>query len=228
MGDLNDFYVYEHWRTDTNQCFYVGKGYGKRAWDFRRNRNEHFKNIVAKVVRTGFRVDVVLVKESLSESEAFDYETELVAYYRNNGVRLANQTFGGEGKAGWVPSEETRKKWSERFRGEGNPMHGRYGKDHPSFGYRHTEEHRKKMSERFRGANNPMFGKTPPWKGKPSPLRGTKHSEETKRKRSEALRGEKNPMFGKKMSEETRRKMSESHRKRNERLRAEKESPAQT
>lgn len=227
MGNIVGFYVYEHWRSDTNQCFYVGKGYGKRAWDFKRNRNKHFKNVVGKVLRNGFRVDVVIVKAEMSEGEAFAYETQLVKQYLENGVSLTNQTSGGEGKSGWKPSPETKKKWSRRFRGEGNPMYGRYGKDHPSFGYRHTEEHKKKMSERFRGENNPMFGKVPPHKGKPSPLRGTKHSEETKRKRSEALRGEKNPMFGKKMSEETRKKMSESQRKRNERIRAEKLSSAQ-
>lgn len=27
----NNFYVYEHWRLDRDECFYVGKGTGKRA-----------------------------------------------------------------------------------------------------------------------------------------------------------------------------------------------------
>lgn len=44
------------------------------------------------------------------------------------------------------------------------------------------------------------------------PTIGVKLSEETRRKLSEAKRGEKAPWFGKKLSEETRRKMSEAHR----------------
>ena len=214
MGDLTKFYVYEHWRSDTNQCFYVGKGAGLRAWDMKRNRNRHHRNIVTKVCGEGFRVDVVLIETELTEGEAFSIERRLIENYKKNAVRLANQTSGGEGKSGWKPSEETRKKWSDIFAGENNPMFGRRGKDHPSFGYKHTEEHKKKVSERMRGKKNPMFGKPAPGKGKPSPLRGTKQGEETKRKRSLSLRGEKNPMFGRKASEETRRKMSESHRKR--------------
>ena len=27
------FYVYRHIRLDTNEVFYVGKGFGKRAWE---------------------------------------------------------------------------------------------------------------------------------------------------------------------------------------------------
>ena len=38
-----------------------------------------------------------------------------------------------------------------------------------------------------------------------------KHSEESKNKVSESMTGEKNPMYGKHRSEETRKKMSESH-----------------
>ena len=28
---MNIFYVYEHWRPDHDECFYVGKGKGGRA-----------------------------------------------------------------------------------------------------------------------------------------------------------------------------------------------------
>lgn len=33
------YYVYEHWRLDKDECFYVGKGRGNRAYKMRdRNR----------------------------------------------------------------------------------------------------------------------------------------------------------------------------------------------
>lgn len=214
MGHLKEFYVYEHWRSDTNQCFYVGKGSGKRAHDLKRNRNQHFKNICAKVVRLGFRIDVILVETGLSEKEALKKEMELIRYHQSNGVELCNQTFGGDGMSGWKPSPETKKKWSQAFQGEKNPMFGRVGQNHPAYGYKHTDEQKKRFSDRMRGEKNPMFGKPSHNNGKPSPLRGTTHSEETRRKRSESLRGDRNPMFGKKISEEARRKMSESHQRR--------------
>jgi hypothetical protein len=33
------FYVYEHWRSDTNLPFYVGKGKGSRATDMANGSN---------------------------------------------------------------------------------------------------------------------------------------------------------------------------------------------
>jgi len=48
--------------------------------------------------------------------------------------------------------------------------------------------------------------------GKP----GTKHTESHKNKMSIVMSGKNNPNYGKKLSEETRKKMSESHKKRNQ------------
>ena len=49
-------------------------------------------------------------------------------------------------------------------------------------------------------------------KGENHPLFGKHRSEETRRKMSESHKGEKNPFYGKHHSEETRRKISESHK----------------
>ena len=71
-------------------------------------------------------------------------------------------------------SEESRRKQSEKNKGENNPM---YGKSPP-------EETRKKLSEAKKGENHPLYGKS--------------HSEETRRKQSETKKGENNPNYGKK------------------------------
>ena len=44
-------------------------------------------------------------------------------------------------------------------KGEKSYMYGKLGKDHPSYGYRHTEESKRKMSERQIGEKNHMYGK---------------------------------------------------------------------
>ena len=64
----NKFYVYEWYNVDTDEVFYVGKGCGKRYKEISR-RNELFKEYYEK-----FNVDVRLLKENLSEEEAFYYE----------------------------------------------------------------------------------------------------------------------------------------------------------
>ena len=46
------FYVYEHWRPDRGECFYVGKGHGRRAYDMRRGRNRWHKFMQEKLVST--------------------------------------------------------------------------------------------------------------------------------------------------------------------------------
>lgn len=132
----------------------------------------------------------------------------------------------------------TRKKISEALSGEGNPMYGKTGEKHPTFGKHLSEEHkekisiantgrnlpeehRKRISEAMSGEKHPMYGK----KGKDNPLFGTtlseKHkekisiantgkirSEEQRKRISEATSGEKNPMFGKHPTEETKKKLS--------------------
>lgn len=84
------YYVYAHYRLDTNAPFYVGKGKNRRAYEKRR-RNSYWSNIVNK---HGYRIEILY--KDLTEQEAFDLEVkaikELSASYR-----LANLTIGGEG-----------------------------------------------------------------------------------------------------------------------------------
>lgn len=114
------FYVYEHWRPDTNECFYVGKGKANRAYRVTpgsRKRNWRYQNIVAKVQRLGLDIDIRIITGLLSEADAFRQEAARIAYWRSIGVDLVNITTGGGGTAGLSPSAEARRKISEANRG---------------------------------------------------------------------------------------------------------------
>jgi hypothetical protein len=136
--DPNRFYVYEHWRLDTNQCFYVGKGQGKRAWDMScdggtNSRNRWHKFLIKKLHPHGL-LDVRLVFEKLKEDRAFEIERERIAHWRGLGVKLVNLTDGGEGSSGVIVGEETRRKLSAAVKGR-----------------KHTPEARAKISKAAMG-----------------------------------------------------------------------------
>lgn len=96
---MKKFYVYEHWRTDRDECFYVGKGMGSRAYKMN-CRNRHHKAIQAKVIREGCAIEVRIVASALTEEEAFTLEIERIAFWRSKNIDLANLTNGGEGPSG--------------------------------------------------------------------------------------------------------------------------------
>lgn len=194
--EKDDYYVYEHIRNDNNTVFYVGKGHGQRAYNSR--RNPHHDRIVDK---HGFTVRIV--KDNLTEEEAFNYEHELICDYVYNkgygidiqGLRkldskyqLSNQSLGGDGNNGAVHTEEWCKQHSEDMKGEKNPMYGvnlweTYDDDK-------KENIKNKLSERFSGESNPMFGISPQ----------ERMDEETYKawlqKRKLNSLGEKNPNYG--------------------------------
>ena len=96
---MNNFYVYEHWRLDRDECFYVGKGMKNRAYKMR-DRNSHHRAIMAKLSREGSGMEVRMVATGLTEDEAFALEVERIAFWREAGADLANRTNGGEGVSG--------------------------------------------------------------------------------------------------------------------------------
>lgn len=108
------FYVYEHWRTDKNECFYVGKGYGRRAYNIKQSRNRFHRFIVDKLERIGASVEVRIVIKNLTEIQAFSEETKRIKFWKNDGSVLANLTEGGEGFSGGRHSEEWKNALSKR------------------------------------------------------------------------------------------------------------------
>lgn len=162
----NNYYVYEHIRLDNNSCFYVGKGTGRRI--NQKSRNQHHDRIMNK-----HGMEVRIIKENLSENEAYDLERKTIQNYvfncgygidvdgyRNySGFYLTNQNFGGEGNYGVQHNEEWKKKHSEAMSGKNNPMYG------VNLWGTYSDEKRDKilsrLSELNSGENNPMYGISP-------------------------------------------------------------------
>lgn len=94
-----------------------------------------------------------------------------------------------ESRRGRRLSLETRQKISASNKGK------RIGKENPMFGRT--------------GFNHPSFGKPAPAR-ESHPMFGNHHTRETREKISVAVKGEKHPMFGKKHSSNTREKISKS------------------
>lgn len=97
------FYVYLHCRPDGTP-FYVGKGRGRRAYNMEYRRNPHHLNVIAKYGAENIIVELFPVA---SEAEAFALECQKIAELRAAGVKLTNQTTGGEGAAGRPMSAKT-------------------------------------------------------------------------------------------------------------------------
>jgi hypothetical protein len=76
----NRYYVYELIDPRSSLPFYVGKGTGKRAWAHAGNEragrepNPHKAEILGQLRRAGLAVEVRIVQDGLSETEAFSAE----------------------------------------------------------------------------------------------------------------------------------------------------------
>lgn len=184
---MTKFYVYEHWRSDTNQCFYVGKGHDLRAYKMRR-RNKYHSNICKKVISDGGSIEVRFFATELSENDAYDCEMKRISFWLSAGVALSNMTSGGEGLKN--PTEETRQKISKS--NIGNKKH---------FGYKHSPETRAKMSaasklrwsapgaRKRHGEVTSIGMQAPEIRNKCRSRLGIKHTEEHKRYMSNILKG---------------------------------------
>jgi hypothetical protein len=98
MDDADDvergYYVYLHLDRATRCPFYVGKGKGRRAYDVEGRHPEWHKKVQSLV--DGFGIEIV--KNDLSEEEAYDLERELIRKYGrvSDGTgTLLNVTDGG-------------------------------------------------------------------------------------------------------------------------------------
>ena len=178
-NENREFYVYLHIRLDNMTPFYVGKGKRDRAYNLDRG---NFHNCI----RDEYGCKVVIIKDKLTESQAFRLEKRMIEYYVltlgygipidgyrdfSNNKYLTNFTWGGEGASGLNPyanktkeeMETIGKKISEKISGEKNGM---FGKN--PFAKKTEEEMEviankksNSMKGKMVGEKNPMYGKNP-------------------------------------------------------------------
>ena len=167
---MSEFYVYVYLREDGSP-YYIGKGKGNRAWS--KNR---------RIPRPTDSSRIVIVKETLTETEAFSEEMRLIQLHgrKDNGTGiLRNLTDGGEGASGRIPSEEVRAKLSAANTGKKHTPEARANMSAANIGRKHTPDTRAKLSAANTGEKNPRYGQ------KLSPKSIAKR-EETRKRNKEA------------------------------------------
>lgn len=142
-ADLNTFYVYTHHRATDGAVFYVGKGTKGRAYKTH-GRNVHWKRVVAKY---GYYVSIIA--EGLSESEALEKETKLIAEIGK--IALCNMTDGGEGMSGYRHSETSKSKIAASKVGKRRPEEAVEKMRQSKLGKKASEATRQKMSDARKG-----------------------------------------------------------------------------
>lgn len=140
------FCVYEHWRTDKNSCFYVGKGKAKRAFSTE-SRNDRYGKTVSKLKRHGLAVEIRIFAEGLTEEDAFRIERERIAFWRAAHSDLTNQTDGGDGSSGYRYTPEQREKIAVKARGRILSPETRAKMAKARTGQKRTEETKEKMRQ---------------------------------------------------------------------------------
>lgn len=193
---MEGFYTYFHCKPDGTP-FYVGKGSGRRAYQFAKNRNRHYKNVIQKYGVDNIKVFVFPCE---SEAVAFIEEIRQIGLLREAGYELTNQTEGGEGPAGFTHSDLTKKQLSKSLTGR-----------------KFTDEHKAKIAEALRGKKRPPFSDE--WKAKIcAPLRMYEITPEVRAKLSEKSKGNKHSLGLKRgpMSDAQKAKISASKRGRTE------------
>jgi hypothetical protein len=187
---MNNFYVYTYLREDGTP-YYVGKGKGRRAY-----LNGRIPPKPPQLER------IQIVKDNLTEDEAFILECKLIAEYGRKDLGtgiLQNRTDGGEGVSGRIATPEAIQKRVSKNTGKKRTAEQKLRMSLAQKGRAPTQYTTEQKAEISRKISESQKGKA--------------KSEEHKQKLSEYFTGKSNG----KRSEETKQKMrkpkSEAHRK---------------
>lgn len=163
------FYAYALIDPQTNLPFYIGKGQRYRyKYHFREARNttknSHKLQKIRKIEGLGLEVVVKKLIENVSDQVAKEVEQFVIAECLDFGVRLCNQTMGGEGSVGYKHSPEALIKISAAHKGKRVSEETKHKIS--AYVKENNPMHRPEVSAKLSGANSHFYGKTPYNKGK--------------------------------------------------------------
>jgi hypothetical protein len=148
-----EYYTYAYLREDGTP-YYIGKGKAGRI-----NNNLHNINLPPENRR-------IYLKKNLTDEEARKHEVYMIAVLGRKDLGtgiLRNMTNGGEGCAGRVLTDETKKKLSDSHKGRKKSVEHRKALSEAAKKKIFTSEHRKNMSIGLKGImakeKNPSWGK---------------------------------------------------------------------
>jgi hypothetical protein len=211
-------YIFEY------EPFYVGKGHGRR---YKRHLNKsnyiksktHKNNRIKFLIENNYNIEIIKVRENLSESDAFLLEIDLIREIGRYDIGigpLCNHTDGGEGSTGGERktkgktleeihgverAKEIRLKLSESHKCE-NPKPKRIPKP--------RQTNKGKTLEEIHGVEKGKILRDKIVKNLKIPKKGDKLSIETRKKISDSLIGQRGRNTGNKHSEETKKQISET------------------
>jgi group I intron endonuclease len=178
-------YVYGEYKFD-NEPFYVGKGkdyrHKRHLNESQLSNNSHKSNLIKKLINNGWYPNIFILKEELSQAEAFELEKKLIKEIGRYDLQtgpLTNKTEGGEGISGY------RWNYEQKI--------GIKSRKPSKLGYKTSEETKQKIGDANRGKK---------WKDNKERVINF-----STLKKQQYL-GTKNPFFGKKHTEETLKKIS--------------------
>jgi hypothetical protein len=184
---MKKYYVYQYKDPITNLPFYIGKGSKRRMFAHLKETYENTSNVfkwayIEGLKNKGLEPVIEIIKDNLSESNAYILEAELIKKYGRKGIDpegiLTNRcedsnppsVFGpahhNYGKPVQVPDENKRRENISRSK-KGRP-NGQKGLKKSvqmcaklsasKTGVRHTESTKKKLSQINTGEGNPNYG----------------------------------------------------------------------
>lgn len=170
---------------------YVGKGRLNRPKNhlFRyKNGKSYFYNKLKKIVGQGYEPIWLIIKDNLSEKEAFAEEIRLIKLIgrKSEGGSLTNLSNGGEGQTGFKHSDESKEKISKTLKNNKDWIE-----------MMKSKEYRDKLSKSLMGHEG--YGK------------GIPRTEDVKDKIRKSVTGNKNHFYGKTHSDTMKKKMSDSN-----------------
>lgn len=81
-------------------------------------KNTQKNSWIKSVLNSGNKPLIIVIEEFLTLQEALEAEVENIAYFKFIGCNLTNGTLGGDGRYGFITSEEVKKKISKSMKGK--------------------------------------------------------------------------------------------------------------